>query len=103
MLMVIVGAGASYDSSPYFFPKSTEAVHVERFRPPLAGELFGNRDYFVETMNGFPDCLPIIPSFQRLRPGATVESVMERLQNESENDSVRKCQLAAIRYYLHFV
>lgn len=104
MLMVIFGAGASYDSAPSYLSKSHHAKgsHVENSRPPLAAELFENRPEFAMAMEKFPECLPIIPEL-RDRQDVTVEAVLERLQKEAESYLEGKCQLAAIRYYLHFM
>jgi len=98
--MVVFGAGASYDSVPHRHPDSfTNLVH----RPPLANELFADRPRFTEAMNRFPACEPIIPLLRHRNEGDSVEQVLERLQDQARGHSERVRQLAAIRFYLHFM
>ena len=97
MLMVIFGAGASYDSSPSDLPNSNK---WKDRRPPLANELFEDRPAFGPVVSRFPRCQPIIDRLRR-RGEASVEQVLEKLQQESDNNPDRHRQLAAIRFYLH--
>ncbi|SRR6266849_3164487 len=94
MLLVVFGAGASFDSVPHF-PLRASAYEI--FRPPLANELFGDRRPFVEVMQLYGDFLPLIP---RLRGEVQVEQILARFQEEAETYPKRYRQLAAIRYYL---
>src|SRR5438045_2617448 len=94
-LLVIFGAGASFDSSPAHPP----SVHSEA-RPPLANELFDNRLPFVQRMNVFPMCLPIIPLLQNLPENVSVEQRLEQLQAEATRYPLRHQQLASVRFYL---
>jgi hypothetical protein len=96
MLMVIFGAGASYDSVPSLPP----SIPLHESRPPLADQLFATRPAFKQAMSRFEKCLPVIPYLQA--PGVAVERVLESLQAEAEEYAERKRQLAAIRYYLHY-
>jgi hypothetical protein len=98
MLMVVFGAGASYDSVPSLRPGLEPP---EPCRPPLADQLFEGRADFKTARARFEKCLPVIPYLQG--PGVAVERVLERLQAEAEEYSERYRQLAAIRYYLHYV
>ncbi len=93
MLMVIFGAGASYDSLAVP-PEGNSRLRL--YRPPLANELFGWR--FGNDIDRFPQCKPIIPYLQV--PGVNVESELERLQNEASECPEGHKQLATIRYYL---
>lgn len=99
MLMVILGAGASYDSVPAYPPRE-KAIQD---RPPLADELFENRPEFREAMSRFPDCQAIVPNLQRRPSGVSVERVLQELQAEASEYPVRHRQLAAIRYYLQYL
>lgn len=103
MLMVVFGAGASYDSVPSRppdrFPKGT----LDDRRPPLANELFDDRPSFVDAMSKFRKCQPVIPYLQNLPKDGSVERVLEGLQAETEQYPERHSQLAAIRFYLHFM
>ena len=99
MILVIFGAGASYDSVP---SRPLAGFPRERInnRPPLAAELFSSIEFFANCRTSFPRCQPIVTYLQDIPNGQTVESVLERLQQEAEDDPERKCQVTAIRYYL---
>lgn len=106
MLMVIFGAGASYDSCPTYppgtdVPTSDGLARLNQHnRPPLANELFANRPLFADTVERFPDCQPIV---RRLRSpqGETLESALEDLQTQAESYPQGLRELAAVRCYLH--
>lgn len=109
MIMVVFGAGASYDSvpsrTPSNFPRDGNTglfwqQNVES-RPPLAKELFLTVDPFADSLSRFPQCHPIVPYLQQ--DGVTIEHVLEDLQSEAESDPVRMRQLAAVRFYLQDV
>jgi hypothetical protein len=95
MLMVVFGAGASYDSVP-----SIPIRAKDHDRPPLANQLFDTRPAFKATMARFRRCLPIIPYLQDQH--AAVERVLETLREEAKDHPERYRQLAAIRYYLQY-
>jgi hypothetical protein len=100
MLMVIFGAGASYDSVSSFTPNEfpRQSIHS---RPPLASELFLRIDHFRNHLDVFPQCRPIITYLEPHGPGSlSVEEELERLQSETAGDADRISQLVAIRYYL---
>ena len=97
MLLVIFGAGASFDSVPHYLPGNSP-FPIDKYRPPLANQLFDDRDAFVAIMQRFSDCLPLIP---HLRGGVQVEQRLARFQSEAAKYPARHRQLAAIRYYLH--
>lgn len=104
MLLVIFGAGASYDSAPHLPPPRSTAdklaqANYSQDRPPLANELFEDRTAFVGAMVGFPACLDLIPSLRR--SGTAVERELARFQQQAETFPRRHQQIAAIRYYLH--
>jgi len=101
MLMVVFGAGASYDSAPSQpLPTHDLPDAVGNERPPLANELFEDRDMFAAILERFPQAQPVVPRLRNLQPGESVESVMEALQAEADGDPRRHRQLAAVRYYL---
>ena len=68
-------------------------------RPPLATQLFDDRDMFVRTMAEFPRMQPLVA---RLREGA-VEQKLERLQTEAPEFPERYSELLAIRFYIQCV
>src|SRR5262249_8443470 len=98
MLMVIFGAGASYDSVPAYPPQQP---HEDR--PPLANSLFDNRREFAILVEQFDRMTPIVPRLRDLTPGKTLEREMEVLQLEGEEFVERRHQLAAVRFYLHMM
>lgn len=108
MLMVIFGAGASYDSCPTYPPRadvltSDGLARLNRFnRLPLANELFENRPLFADTIERFPDCQPIVPRLRSLT-NETLEAALEDLQTQSEAYVRGRRQLAAVGCYLHQV
>lgn len=97
MLLVIFGAGASYDSS-----SSHPASEVPGWshRLPLANQLFSDRQEFVEDRKQFPLCLPVIPRLRQAGAGNAVERELARLQDEGKTDPERYRQIASVRYYL---
>ncbi len=99
MLLVILGAGASYDSAPSRPPNNGNYSSLPN-RPPLTDDLFGNRAYFGQVMQKYHDCLDIAPRLRHLQDGVSLESVLQLYQSEASEDLVRVQQLAAVRYYL---
>jgi hypothetical protein len=93
MLMVIFGAGASYDS----FSSSQPARNLgrEAARLPLANELFVNLPAFRDHLKKYPQCRPLVPILEK---APDVEKALGSLQASA--DQMRLRQLAAVRYYL---
>jgi hypothetical protein len=95
MLMVIFGAGASYDSCSSFPPAkfSREAIW---FRPPLAKELFLPVPQFRRWSRNsrFQPLLPYLEARD------DVEQILEDIRAKGEGDEECRRQLWAIRYYL---
>jgi hypothetical protein len=104
MLMVVFGAGASYDSIDSKPPGAPNPGWVidEESRPPLAKELFGLRGLFADAMAHFEKLQPIVPIL-RHTGGKNVETVLRELQDEAGEYPERHSQLMAVRYYLHFM
>jgi hypothetical protein len=119
MLMVIFGAGASYDSSPDFPPPQPQAAQQnfgspsappnprESWRPPLATQLFLDPNGVFGDIVANPNYRKLLPILSRLRQprNGSVEQELESLLAEANadvnGDSERKRQLFAVRYYLH--
>jgi len=99
MLMVIFGAGASYDSMPSHPASPRTSAHHEELRPPLASQLFENRAQFAAALKEFPDCHAIIP-WLRNPQGVTLEAALQQFQDGANSYPARYSQLAAVRYYL---
>ncbi len=71
---------------------------MEQHRPPLANRLFDHRPQFIDAMNLFSECKPLIPHLRRA--GVAVEQELARFQQEADSYPGGHSQLAAIRYYL---
>jgi hypothetical protein len=97
MLMVVFGAGASYDSSPDFPVSNTH-----KLRPPLADTLFVNREEFRDARGQFPEFHEIIPELLPGR-GRPLEESLQRLEAEGATNPQRRQQLTAVRYYLQSI
>ncbi len=101
MLLVILGAGASFDSIPY-----EKWSHLPSYKlcwqPPLAKDLFEDRDYsFGDVMQSLPECLPLIIRLKRaVDAGRPVEEAMRELQEEDGKSELGQRQLASLRFYL---
>ena len=102
MLLVVLGAGASYDSasSRYIFNKGDPGYRYMDHRPPLAAELFSDRASFVAVMAKYHQCHPIIPRLQSPPEESSVEQELQRLQHEARDYREGYPQLSAVRYYL---
>lgn len=102
MILIIFGAGASFDSlpsrPPSLFPRDTMPD-----RMPLASELFLDEGIFQKALARFPRCKPIVPYLQNPSSRSNIETTLEGLQAETETYPERIHQLAAVRYYLHYV
>lgn len=96
MLLVIFGAGASYDSDPAQPPGTHHAVP---WRPPLANELF-SRQEFRRLFPTFPRMHPLIPRLAGASDRRPLERMLKEIEDEALNYSARASELAAIRYYL---
>ena len=113
MLLVIFGAGASYDSSRAFPPIAPRAANQnfgtpppppdegEAWRPPLAAELFhDNKQRFGEIVARYPRLHPILGRLREPLNGRSVEEELQSLQDEAEAYPEGKRQLLSVRYYL---
>ena len=101
MLLIILGAGASYDSSVDLPPQPTlPPDDFDHGRLPLAKTLFARRGLFSPAIAQYPECAPVLPRLRRPPHDNTVERELELLRDESAVDTQRRSQLLAIRYYL---
>lgn len=96
MLMVIFGAGASYDSWSSFPPEQKPRTS-DIFRPPLAKELFLPYEPYREKSEVYIRCQPLIPF---LESRDNVEEILERFSIEAEQDIERRRQLLALQFYI---
>jgi hypothetical protein len=85
MILVVFGAGASFDSAPSRPPNQYPRGTLPN-RPPLANELFlPDEGVLSGSLRYFPECHPIIPYLQAAS-SQTIEQRLERLQSEGEDD-----------------
>lgn len=104
MLLVILGAGASYDSLPPDVLEQLTLGTIADFRPPLAQELFDDRASFGEALDKYPQCAALVGELRkRLRADALLEQELERYQEQASDDPLLYRQLVAIRFYLQEV
>jgi hypothetical protein len=93
MLLVIFGAGASYDSVSHLPPPGSG-------RPPLGNKLFEDRTIFVNAMKRFPECIPLVPTLRG--KGVQVEKELARIKEQTKTYPRAFSELTAIRFYLHY-
>lgn len=98
-LLVIFGAGASFDSVAEPAPYADAG-----WRPPLAKQLFENRRSFGEVMQRFSDALPVIGELRSaVRAGDAVEATLQRIRDRAGAFPPLERSLAALRFYLQEV
>jgi hypothetical protein len=114
MLMVILGAGASYDSSQAYrlvYPGGggqanfgTPAPRPEDegpWRPPLAKDLFLDRHRALsEIVTKYPKLTHILPYLREPSNGRSVEQILESLQAEGKDNPESQREFASVRFYL---
>lgn len=105
MLMVIFGAGASYDSAPAYPPPEKfivpSGLEREQCRPPLANQLFENRPLFANVLLLLPRTNAVVPPLRDSSEERPLEHELQELRDEAERYPRASVQLAAVRYYLH--
>jgi hypothetical protein len=101
MLMVIFGAGASWDSVPEAHWNATQKASAHDVRPPMAQDLFSNRGPLTDALSGLPRALGIVGELRLAAGAVSIEEVLQRLVGEAEaGDSVVAQQLLAVRFLL---
>ncbi len=98
MLMVIFGAGASYDSCSSFRPVQNQGLL--NYRLPLARDLFANLREFRDISRIYPRVQRILPFLENVD---NVEDKLEAYRTEGEGHIERRRQLTAVKYYLRDV
>src|SRR5206468_5581014 len=94
VLLVILGAGASYDSL-----EPLRGVPNPN-RPPLAAELFDDREAFRRVAESYTEPLGLFPWLRKQGADGSIEAAFDTLQKEAEEKPQRVRQLAAIRFYI---
>lgn len=98
MLLIIFGAGASFDAIE---PAVSDVP--SSFRPPLARELFANRPDFNYYVNTTPYVKNIVQALRfAVAANRDVEEELERLAARPPAETRIK-ELVALRYYVHAV
>lgn len=98
MLMVIFGAGASYDSAQAF---PVDGPHAGPWRPPLANDLFRDRDEaFGGIIRKYSKLTRILPYLREPTSHGSVEQTLESLQTQGRDYPERQRELAAVKFYL---
>lgn len=100
-LLIVFGAGASYDSASYRVPSISGPRY--RLRPPLAAELFADRDEFGAAVEEFSQARSLIARLRVLTNDRPLERELDRIQQEAESYPPYKIELTAIRFYLQMI
>jgi hypothetical protein len=114
MLMVIFGAGASFDSAPAYRPVYAGGGGQQNFgvsapprdgggpwRPPLAKDLFLDPNRVLGgIVANYPKLSHILPYLREPSNGRSVEQVLEALLEEGKDNPESKREFASIRFYL---
>lgn len=108
-LMVIFGAGASYDAvPPDCYAEGMSEGPLACFQPPIVRDLFANRPNFGEAMDEIPEVRALVMEFRGLLARGhevNLERELQGMQNEADTGggggySEYHAQLAAFRFYL---
>ena len=100
MLMVIFGAGASFDS---YVSRPQDYPYPEQYRPPLTNQLFEDRPSFNSALQLFDKGQPLIAKLRYLTDSENLEQVLDRVAGESQGYAEGRKQLAAVRFYIQWV
>lgn len=104
MLLVILGAGASFDSSPLYPPTSRGEMrggNVEDARPPLTLDLFNPNRTQSELLLNYPMASAVVDRLRKeVAAGGNLERSLATLQTESDAYAPRRLHLMAVRFYL---
>lgn len=95
MILVILGAGASYDSVAAAPAGAPEAAQYPRL--PLADQLFALRVPFRIASAPYPEIQAILPNLPPRAP-ASVEAALQAMAGELDRHPERGRQLLAIRF-----
>lgn len=99
MILVVFGAGASYDSLPLRpLGRTGYPEDREKWRPPLADQLFAPHLDYEEIQRQLPELHPLVSPLHHRPRNESVEAVLQRLAAEAAPK--RRTQLLAVRFYL---
>ena len=101
MLLIILGAGASFDISTRLRTDQTD--FDQGWRLPLANQLF-SEERFGSIIRKHEHCANLFPRLRAgLKDGETLEKLLEELALESEKNMLRARQLIYLRLYIREV
>lgn len=99
MILVVFGAGASYDSLPLRpLGRTGYPEDREKWRPPLADGLFASHLHYEEIQRQLPELHPLVGQLHHRPRNESVEAVLQRLAADAAPK--RRRTLLAARYYL---
>src|SRR5581483_3156684 len=99
-LLVIFGAGATYDSVNELVNARPYRELQHRQRPPLATSLFSDRSDYQNILNIYPAVKAIVPDLrQRIADGENIEEVLQDLFDSAKPRNVKG--VAAARFYIN--
>jgi len=115
MLMVVFGAGASYDSYSVIPPPSLREGQVlpdgyaphfgdyMPYRPPLTNEIFARKSFIDEVLPKLPALRELQSHLGVLRkpPDGSLEQELERIRDQADQRPELKRDLLAVQFYLH--
>jgi len=102
MLLVILGAGASYDSADPYYVDNAIQDEIPEWQPPLANGLFGRRSHFLKAIDSFKDSRSLVVQLRTALADGTrqLEEELDKVSEKAATDARAATQLMAIRYYL---
>lgn len=101
MLLVILGAGASYGSADARAIEIARQNEIPAWRPPLARELFEPRSNFGTVIDGYPGARSLIVHLRHtLARGGNLEEELDKVSARAVTDPAAASQLMSVRYYL---
>jgi hypothetical protein len=104
MLLVILGAGASFDSIGELKIRADRVLRETEFRPPLADQLFAERDSFRDAraryriLGGLTETVT-----NAMHRGAGLEEALEAEVRRAPHDPRVRAEMLALRGYLRDV
>jgi hypothetical protein len=103
MLLVILGAGASYDSvNVHTAYEEFEWLDANGRRPPLADEIFGSREDLAKYADRYPQARGLIVELRAglARGGGSLEQQLAIVQERAATHPRDASRLMAVRFYI---
>lgn len=96
MLLVVFGAGASYDADP-------QQPDKDKWRPPLTDELVSPRASFGEALNFYPSAVALVAQLRNSPDGTSLEERLDQFQTATKKYKPGLVHLAAFRFYVRYI